>query len=186
MKKNTSEEESKPKSPCELLGLAMIETVLVIIVAMSPTMAEGICGWTNSGSISRFLVALKEFFSHSEGIVLAMSVLGASFVNLLDVGGCKHDEWVRFKKFLWFLLLVAYITAVVGDITLVLGENKCAPVRKCAPTDLVFALMIFSSIILLCSNWWRRHHSEDQMNKPNPFQAESNGFAENFEAYLEK
>lgn len=180
MKNKPSAEGEKGMSQKKMFGLACIETAAIVIAAMLPALCIGMFKLVRDGDASVLGMVLNAFFSHGDGIVLALSVLGAAFVNLLDIGGGKMDSWAGFRKAIWFAFVVVYLLTFSGDLAVVFSDDWCKSPYA------AMALMAFSCLILLLSTWWRRHHSEESADGGNPFQTEVSDFAAGFGAYLKK
>lgn len=180
MKNKTNAEEEKGMSQGKMFCLACIETAAIVVAAMLPALCLGMFKLVKDGDASVLGMVLNAFFSHGDGIVLALSVLGAAFVNLLDIGGGKMDSWSGFRKVIWFSFVVTYLLTFSSDLAVVFSDDWCKSPYA------AMGFVTFSCLILLSSTWWRRHHSEERTDGSNPFQAEDRGFAANFDAFLKK
>lgn len=180
MKIEQTKECERNTSKWKMLRLAFIETGAIVVAALLPALFSGMYNLIRQGDASFLCLALRSFFSHGDGIVLALSVLGAAFVNQLDIGGGKVDTWATLRNVVWFFLVVVYLLTVAGNLAVVSSDDRCN-----SPCVAVM-LSGFSCLILLTSSWWRRHHAEDRMSEVNPFEAEDRGFVANFGAFLNK
>ena len=155
------------------------ETFVILIAAILPAAAVLLSGAFVHGGNIRFNELVMNYLLRGECIVLAASLLGTAFVNMLDIGGEKVERWAAFQKTINCVLAATYLLVFSCESVVKLFNVKCA---SASLTKAQVVFLAVSCVVLLLSNFWRRRNMRFDDEKENPYSKGDAAFAANFGA----
>lgn len=167
----------------KIVKYAFLEVVIIFFVTAFPAVCVGVFGCFRQGGGGYFAAYINGIFQHGECMVLAASLLGTAFVNMMDVGNETMNRWLSFRKMLWLFLPTLYAIVIVGDCSMMSIDS---PKEGGTLAHLQVAFLVASWVLLFCACLSRRVNGAvvEEEPSPNLFQNDDNQFAAKFNEYL--
>lgn len=171
------------KCACRLLGVigvALFETILVVVIASFPMMCIGLFNFVSKGESARLISSVVMFFMHGDGLLLATSLLGTAVINAFDLFGEKNRIWEGVRTAIYIGVFIAYGLVLACECAVEVPHENVKDGSMTIWIQLSF--LVTACFILLLSNCWRRRfplgHGE------NPYQNSDNKFKDEFGEYV--